>query len=153
MLTWVGEGVDTLPPAVVVVVGAAVAVVDVDLVEEDVDAAPVVEVDEVEDAFVVEPDEPGVAPELEVDAPEDAPVVEGGEPEESVPVAVVVELSGAGVVMGSRVAVMTLAMQYHSLALRLAQLMPVFQAERLAAGTPTMEFNSSQVLFYEKSGF
>jgi hypothetical protein len=133
----------------VVVVGAAVVVVDVDLIEEDVDAAPVIDVVEVEDASVVEPEEPGDAPESEVDVPEEPPVVEDDVPVPEEPsVAVVVELSGTGVVMGSRVAVMALAMQYHSLALRLAQLMPVFQAERLAAGTPTMEFSSSQVPFY-----
>lgn len=107
----------------------------------------VVGVGEAEDDIVVAPDEVEGTPELEVDVLTDPPVVEGDEPEVT-PVPIVVELSGAGVVMGSPVVAMVLAMQYHSLALRLAQLMPVFQAERLAAGTPTIEFSSSQVPFY-----
>ena len=118
MLTCVGAGVDRLAWGVV-----AVVVVEVNFVEEEFEVPPVVEVDE----------------------PEGTPV---GEVDGSEDIDVVVELSIGGVVIGEPLARVELAMQYHSLGFRLAQLMPVFQAERLAAGTPIMESRSSQLLFY-----
>jgi hypothetical protein len=130
--------VDALPWDVVggVSVAVAVPVVEVNLVEEDFEVTPAVEVDDV----------PEVTPALAVDVPKDIPVVEGNDKLENTPV--VVELLTGGVVMGSPPASVVLATQYHSLGIRLEQLMPVFQADRLAAGTPIMEFRSSQVLFY-----
>ncbi len=52
--------------------------------------------------------------------------------------------------IGEPLSSVVLAMQYHSPAFKLAQLMPVFHAERLAAGTPIMESRSSQLLFYRR---
>ncbi len=106
------------------------------------DVTPVVEVDNPEDTLVVVD-----TPMLKLDVLRVIPVVEGDDPEDT-SVVVVVELSTGGVVMGSPLTRVVLAMQYHSLMLRLAQLMPVFHAERLAAGTPIMEFKPSQVPFY-----
>jgi hypothetical protein len=131
MLTWVGAGVDRL--AWDAVTGVAVVVAEVNFVEEEFEVPPVVEVDELEGTPVVKVDEPEDTV-VEVDGSEDIDVV--------------VELSIGGVVIGEPLARVELAMQYHSLGFRLAQLMPVFQAERLAAGTPIMESRSSQLLFY-----
>ncbi len=87
-----------------------------------------------------------VEDDFEVAEPEDAPEFEVAEPEDA---AVVVELSTGGVVIGEPLPSVVDAMQYHSPAFRLAQSMPVFQAERLAAGTPIMASKSSQLLFYK----
>ena len=151
MLTWVGAGVDRLAWDVM-----AVVVVEVDFVGEEFEVPPVVEVDEPEGTPVGEVDEPEDIPVVEVDEPEDTPVVEVDRPEVTPVVEVdrpevtpvVVELSAGGVVIGEPLPRVELAMQYHSLGFKLAQLMPVFQAERLAAGTPIIEFRSSQLLFY-----
>jgi hypothetical protein len=129
VLTWVGVGVDRLA-CCDVVAGVAVTVVEGSAVDDDFEVAPVVEVDEPGELEVVEPKD---TPELKVDEPDATSVV--------------VELSTGGVVIGEPLASVVVAMQYHSPAFRLSQSMPVFQAERLAAGTPIMESRSSQLLF------
>ena len=116
--------------------GVAFVVVEGNAVDEDLEVTPVVEVGELEGTREVEVVEPESAPELSVAEPEGAPVV--------------VELSVGCVVIGEPPPSVVLAMQYHSPAFRLAQLMPVFHAERLAAGRPIMESRSSQLLFYKR---
>ena len=116
--------------------GVAFVVVEGNAVDEDLEVTPVVEVGELEGTREVEVVEPESAPELSVAEPEGVPVV--------------VELSVGCVVIGEPPPSVVLAMQYHSPAFRLAQLMPVFHAERLAAGTPIMESRSSQLLFYKR---
>ena len=116
--------------------GFPFVVVEGNAVDENLEVTPVVEVGELEDSHEVKVVEPESAPELSVAEPESVPVA--------------VELSVGCAVIGEPPSSVALAMQYHSPAFRLAQLMPVFHAERLAAGTPIMESRSLQLLFFKR---